>query len=171
MLRQLGAAGFVGAFGLFLAGITAALGREGSSDTSATASTLPPSGGGSKGGSSNSATTAPSTTKVSTPSGTRIGLASAVGVGGAARFSDPANQQPAYVVQPEAGHFVAFSAICTHAGCTVGFQRGSPPEFVCPCHGSIYNATTGQVIQGPAVLPLPGIKIEESTSGELYAEG
>jgi thiosulfate dehydrogenase [quinone] large subunit len=179
LLRQAGAAGAVAACGLFLAGVTAAIGRATSKSTSlATGPGLNPVGGGSTGTTAStgstptSSSTGPgSTTPVGTPKGTRIGAASSVSVGGAASFKDPASGQPAYVVQPTAGKYVAFSAICTHLGCTVGFQGGSPPEFVCPCHGSIFNATTGEVIQGPAVQPLPQIALAESPSGELYADG
>jgi Rieske Fe-S protein len=48
------------------------------------------------------------------------------------------------VTQPTEGEFLAFSAICTHAGCTV--QGVSDGEIACPCHGSRYDATTGEVV-------------------------
>jgi len=161
LLGQLGAAGAVAAFGCFVAGMTAAVGRALSNNFSqATPGSLSPG--------STTGTVSPGSSSKS--SGTLIGRATSVPVGGAASFTDPSDKEPAYVVQPSAGKFVAFSAICTHAGCTVGFQRGSPPEFVCPCHGSIFNAVTGQVIQGPAVIPLPGISLRQSSSGELFAE-
>ena len=48
--------------------------------------------------------------------------------------------------------FVALSAICTHAGCTVGFN--GMDQLNCPCHGSSFNAATGAVLNGPAVAPL-----------------
>jgi Rieske Fe-S protein len=58
------------------------------------------------------------------------------------------------VTQPKAGEFKAFSAICTHKGCTVaGVANGT---ITCPCHGSTYDAATGQVTGGPAPAPLPG---------------
>ncbi len=57
------------------------------------------------------------------------------------------------VTQPKAGEFKAFSAICTHKGCTVaGVANGT---ISCPCHGSTYDAATGQVTGGPAPAPLP----------------
>ena len=55
---------------------------------------------------------------------------------------------------PAAGTIVAFTAICTHMGCTV-MPAGT--EFQCPCHGSVYNAATGAVMQGPAPAPLAKI--------------
>lgn len=56
------------------------------------------------------------------------------------------------VTQPKAGEFKAFSAICTHKGCTVaGVANGT---ITCPCHGSTFDAATGQVTGGPAPAPL-----------------
>jgi thiosulfate dehydrogenase (quinone) large subunit len=96
-----------------------------------------------------------------------IGHTSEVPVRGALFFTDPAQDIPAYALQPTAGSYIAFSAVCTHAGCTVGFDRADE-RFVCPCHGSEFNAITGAVIQGPALLPLPRIDIVEH-DGDLYA--
>lgn len=48
----------------------------------------------------------------------------------------------------------AFSAKCTHAACTVAWQRKNNTELLqCPCHGSQFD-TAGQVLNGPAQLPL-----------------
>lgn len=53
----------------------------------------------------------------------------------------------------EAGGVHAVSAICTHLGCTVGFNRGER-TWDCPCHGSRFDVD-GKVIQGPATEDLP----------------
>lgn len=90
--------------------------------------------------------------------GTAIGQASQVPVGQAAQFSDPASGGPAYVVHPSGNTFVAFSAVCTHAGCTVQYDSGSQ-QFICPCHGGTYDARTGQVLGGPPPSPLPSIPV------------
>ena len=92
------------------------------------------------------------------PPGTAIGQASAVPVGQAGRFTDPASGNPAYVVHSSANRFVAFSAVCTHAGCTVGFDAGSR-QFVCPCHGGTFDAATGRVLGGPPPSPLQPIPV------------
>jgi nitrite reductase/ring-hydroxylating ferredoxin subunit len=52
------------------------------------------------------------------------------------------------VVQPTAGDFKAFSAVCPHQGCQVDSIDSS--KITCPCHGSEFNVTDGAVIQGPA---------------------
>jgi Rieske Fe-S protein len=56
------------------------------------------------------------------------------------------------VTQPEAGVFKAFTAVCTHQGCTVGGVTNN--RIVCPCHGSVFSAEDGSVINGPASAPL-----------------
>jgi Rieske Fe-S protein len=55
------------------------------------------------------------------------------------------------VTQPSAGEFKGFSAICTHAGCTVNEVAGG--TINCPCHGSKYNLD-GSVANGPTSRPL-----------------
>lgn len=46
--------------------------------------------------------------------------------------------------------FIALSAICTHAGCTVRFAT---TQISCPCHGSLFSLD-GTVLRGPATRPL-----------------
>jgi rieske iron-sulfur protein len=73
--------------------------------------------------------------------------------------------------------FVAYSAICTHLGCTVNFSHeampGVPyPHIHCPCHDGIYNPAAGaQVIAGPPPRPLPQLPLRISAQGELEAAG
>jgi thiosulfate dehydrogenase [quinone] large subunit len=108
----------------------------------------------------------PTTSSGPKPKGKLVRPASSIPVGGAAGFEDPFQGIPAYLVQPREGAFLAFSAVCTHAGCTVSFVQ-SAEQFQCPCHGSIYSASTGEVIQGPAMRPLPPITVELS-GGDVY---
>src|SRR5213083_2958898 len=61
------------------------------------------------------------------------------------------------ITQPQSGAFHAFSAVCTHAGCTVGSVSGG--TINCPCHGSRFNIANGAVVNGPASSPLPPVNI------------
>ena len=74
---------------------------------------------------------------------------------------------------------VAYSKICTHAGCAINLYR--KPTFpllephdalVCPCHYSTFDPFTGgTVIYGPAGRPLPQLPLEIDSSGFLRAAG
>lgn len=69
------------------------------------------------------------------------------------------------ITQPSAGTYKAFTAICTHQGCTVGSVSGN--QITCPCHGSVFSAKDGSVISGPAQAPLSAKNIKVSGS-EIY---
>jgi Rieske Fe-S protein len=80
---------------------------------------------------------------------------SAVPVGGA--VSATVGDQKIVVFRPASGDPVAFSAVCTHAGCAV---QPKSAELACPCHGSVFNAGTGAVVKGPATKPLPSVAVK-----------
>ncbi|PLX89676.1 MAG: cytochrome B6 [Desulfuromonas sp.] len=73
-----------------------------------------------------------------------------VAIGGAHFFNFQG--RPAVILQPEAGNFVALSAVCTHLGCIVKWENDKG-EFLCPCHGGQFSAS-GQVLGGPPPKPL-----------------
>ncbi|MFC5909634.1 ubiquinol-cytochrome c reductase iron-sulfur subunit [Streptacidiphilus monticola] len=85
--------------------------------------------------------------------------ASSVPVGGGVRTTAAGSGDPVFVCQPRAGEYVAFSGVCTHAGCTVNAPRDG--AFVCPCHDSRFDAATGKVLQGPATAPLARYRVRE----------
>ena len=64
---------------------------------------------------------------------------------------------PAILFRTKAGVF-AYSAICTHQGCTVAYDSGAH-AIACPCHGAQYDASSGAVLAGPAPIPLPKINV------------
>jgi thiosulfate dehydrogenase [quinone] large subunit len=101
------------------------------------------------------------------PPGTAVGPARDVPVGQAASFTDPATGDPSIVIRPSSGRFVAFDAVCPHAGCTVGYDP-SAKVIICPCHGSQFNASTGAVEVGPAPTGLKKLGIAEGPNGQLY---
>ncbi|MBA3369656.1 MAG: Rieske (2Fe-2S) protein [Geodermatophilaceae bacterium] len=94
--------------------------------------------------------------------GTRLGSTAQVPVGAGIAFAE----HEVVVTQPTQGDFQAFSAICTHQGCTVnGVNNGA---ITCPCHGSEFDIADGRVVRGPAQEPLPRIAVTiEGTSLKL----
>lgn len=168
----------VAAVVVFAGGVAAALGRAigGTSGTSSAGSTVPTLSGSStattQGGQDTTSTTdgGSSSTTASTgaaPSGTAIGRASSVPVGGSASFTDPSTGDPSLVIQQNQGEFVAFDAVCPHAGCTVAYQP-SARIIACPCHGSEFDASTGGLIRGPATRGLTSIPVTKAANGDLY---
>jgi Rieske Fe-S protein len=88
--------------------------------------------------------------------GGAIASESEVAPGSAIKFEDSGN--PAVLVHLDDGDFVAYSAVCTHQGCTVAYQDSN---LACPCHGSIFDPADGAaVVSGPAQRPLPGIPVK-----------
>ena len=77
------------------------------------------------------------------------------------------------------GGILAYSKICTHAGCAIGLYRKptfpvlEPHEaLVCPCHYSTFDPYTGgTVIYGPAGRPLPQLPLLIDPAGDLRAAG
>jgi Rieske Fe-S protein len=67
---------------------------------------------------------------------------------------------------------VAYSAICTHLGCSVLAQLNDEGNIVCPCHGSVFNPADGAaVVKGPAGRPLPGLPVSVDSNGAITAAG
>src|SRR5439155_9568758 len=74
---------------------------------------------------------------------------------------------------------VAYSKICTHAGCAVSeyrypsYEPTAPgPAVVCPCHYSTFSVTEGgKPIFGPAGRPLPQLPLAVGADGNLVAAG
>ena len=58
-------------------------------------------------------------------------------------------------VEHAAEGLVAYSAVCTHTGCTVEGWDAEQKYMICPCHGSKYDAAnSANVLSGPASKPL-----------------
>jgi ubiquinol-cytochrome c reductase iron-sulfur subunit len=74
---------------------------------------------------------------------------------------------------------VAYSKICTHAGCAIALYRAplneatsARPALVCPCHYSTFDPAAGaQVLFGPAGRPLPQLPLLIDERRELRAGG
>jgi cytochrome b6-f complex iron-sulfur subunit len=101
--------------------------------------------------------------KAKAQGGKAIAQTSAVAPGSAVQFKESGS--PAVLVHLDSGDFVAYSAVCTHQGCTVAYQKG---QLACPCHGSVFDPANGaEVVAGPAPRPLPDIPVEVR-GGEVF---
>jgi Rieske Fe-S protein len=87
----------------------------------------------------------------------KIVKASKFPVGSAQKFV-AANGAPAYLFRTKSGVF-AYSAICTHQGCTVEYLKAGK-KLVCPCHlGSFDPFKSGRVVSGEPERPLDKISV------------
>ncbi len=59
---------------------------------------------------------------------------------------------PAILIRTADGNYRAFTAVCTHLGCTVQY-RSDLHEIWCPCHNGMYDLQ-GRNISGPPPRPL-----------------
>jgi ubiquinol-cytochrome c reductase iron-sulfur subunit len=82
-------------------------------------------------------------------------------------FEAPTN--PEWVVNDE---LVAYSKVCTHAGCPVGLFRERDNALFCPCHQSTFDAVRGAVPTfGPTARALPQLPLGVDQEGFLIALG
>jgi ubiquinol-cytochrome c reductase iron-sulfur subunit len=84
----------------------------------------------------------------------------------------PGQLDPADLPRPEGvvDGLVAYSKICTHAGCPVGLYRAAVGELLCPCHQSTFDVNDGaRVLSGPTGRPLPQLPIGTDVEGFLVA--
>jgi nitrite reductase/ring-hydroxylating ferredoxin subunit len=135
---------FTGTAGVCAAALLAACGSEAGD-----------SGGGSGTGAGKAAATSAGAGS-SAGGGQVLGSTSEVPVGGGKVFRD----QKVVVTQPAAGQYVAFSAVCPHAGQLVGAPASG--TITCPFHGSTFSATDGSLQHGPATkgLTKASVKVE-----------
>lgn len=116
-------------------------------------------------GSSGSATTAGSASTGAPSASNQIALVKDVPANSAATFTIPSTGDPGVLVHLSSGKFVAYDAVCTHAGCTVQYD-GQSQLLLCPCHGAAFNpAQQAAVVQGPAPTPLSpvSVTVDQST--------
>ncbi len=94
-----------------------------------------------------------------TGKGQAIAEVSRVKPGSAVPFTDAGSGEQAVLLRLEDGEFAAYSALCTHMGCVVAYDRDEN-TLECPCHGSIFDPASGaEVLNGPATRPLPEIPV------------
>lgn len=75
-------------------------------------------------------------------------------------------------IAPAARGFIAYSKVCTHAGCPVALYRASEKQLMCPCHQSVFDVVNdGRVVAGPADHALPRLPVRVDADGFLRADG
>lgn len=67
--------------------------------------------------------------------------------------------------------YLAYSKLCTHAGCPVGQYLEETQQLLCPCHQSVFDVLDGaQQVFGPAPRPLPQLPLYIDDAGYLRAQ-
>jgi ubiquinol-cytochrome c reductase iron-sulfur subunit len=67
---------------------------------------------------------------------------------------------------------VAYSKVCTHAGCPVGLYEAQTHQLLCPCHQSVFDVLADAVpVTGPAARALPRLPLAVTTAGLVVATG
>ena len=116
-----------------------------------------------------------------TPVGGNVAIATVAAVQrtGAVAFTVPFSApaplpagDPGIVVRLSDGGFVAFDAVCTHAGCTVEWDAPDKVLY-CPCHGAAFDpANNAAVLGGPTNQPLASLPIVvDAASGKIFLRG
>jgi Rieske Fe-S protein len=149
--------------GVGLVGLASAITACGAGTSSST-----PAAGNAATSTGGAGTTAPASSAAasgasSSSAAKALAATSEIPVGSGMIFTGP----QVVVTQPTADEFKAFSAVCTHMGCIV--NQISNGTIDCPCHGSQYSITTGDVVAGPAPRPLPAKQIKIS-GGSVFLE-
>ena len=67
--------------------------------------------------------------------------------------------------------FIAYSKVCTHAGCPVGLYQSETHQLLCPCHQSAFDVLNeAKVVFGPAFRALPQLPLAIDAQGYLIAQ-
>ena len=99
-----------------------------------------------------------------------------VGVGRLADAADPRRRRRRS--RPDQGRetwapegYVAYSKVCTHAGCPVGLYQQDIQRLLCPCHQSTFEVLDGaRPVFGPATRSLPQLPLMVDDDGQLRAQ-
>lgn len=148
----------IGGGAVGVAGLVAACGGGGSESTSTSPA---PTQSPTQSPTGPAPTSASPTGSPDAPTGTRVASVGDVPVEGGVIVDDPA----VVVTQPADGEIKAFTSICPHQGCPVSEVVAN--EIRCPCHGSLFSAVDGSVIQGPAIEALAAAPVTVA-DGEIY---
>jgi arsenite oxidase small subunit len=108
----------------------------------------------------------------------KVANSSQVATGESTLFTYPTSDRSAILIHLASGDFVAYDAVCTHLGCQIHFDKepikgweNRTDNLFCACHGGVFDAKSGDVLAGPPPRPMPKIKLEIDTNGDIYANG
>jgi arsenite oxidase small subunit len=108
----------------------------------------------------------------------KVANSSEVTTGESTLFTYPTTDRSAILMHLGSGDFVAYDAVCTHLGCQIHFDKqpikgweNREDNLFCACHGGVFDAKSGDVLAGPPPRPMPKIKLEIDTNGDIYANG
>jgi Rieske Fe-S protein len=110
----------------------------------------------------------------SLPSNTTTGLpAGAVANRGQVQLGSPVyfdypSGYPNILLKKNDGNFIALSMLCTHVCCQLTYDSNGN-QLYCQCHGSLFDQN-GNVVQGPAVTPLPSVQITIDNYGNVFPQ-
>ena len=78
-------------------------------------------------------------------------------VGGSIKqvFEGQLGGAPVVIIRQSEEDFLVLSSLCTHQQCEVNLPGDGDPQIWCECHDSIFDRTSGAVLEGPAPSPLP----------------
>jgi thiosulfate dehydrogenase [quinone] large subunit len=118
--------------------------------------------------SSNPAGGATTVSTLPSNAGRLLANASDIPSNGSLNLNDP-TYGAIILIHLDNGSYVAYSSVCTHAGCQVQFDP-SMRDIACPCHGALFDPYNGaQVLRGPARTPLQNIPIQyDASTGNIY---
>lgn len=103
----------------------------------------------------------------STYAGTLLGSGSKLVVGTPTVFTDPKTGDPGIIFRESNNVLLAYDTVCPHMGCTVGYSP-SAKILACPCHGSEFKVSNGDVISGPAPHGLTKLNVVLEPDGNIY---
>lgn len=107
----------------------------------------------------------PSQTSQANQPGGAIANVNSLRVGTPVYFEYPSNS-PSMLQKKGDGTLLALSMLCTHVCCQCVYD-GGVNEIYCPCHGSVFDQN-GNVLRGPANLPLPSIELRVDNQGNVF---
>ena len=149
-------AGVLSAAGALTACSTASVPYDTNNAGQAPAPAAPPATAGTAAAEAGGPAKAKGKAKSGGETGTLLGLAADIPVGGGKVFT----AAKVVVTQPSKGEFKAFSAVCTHVGCLC--NQVADGTINCPCHGSKFKIADGSVVTGPAPTALAAASINVS---------